>query len=222
MFPPVLNPLYSVCSPRTGLNKLSGWRKEQWSIPMSHMLDTLLQIFWFQSTAPDQDGAHKSAITNCLVRHKANKGSSFSAACWSVFPSSPAACHCDAVSFLVMDGVRLCSSCSRIRALPRVPTGMRFGGKKVQWGNSWHPMKPRLLYDNVIWAVFDNAAKKVQEKLESSPTAALLSKLKAVSCLYENKVSRFLVVFTEYRTFRCTFPFVAFVTVWYYCRSLNH
>lgn len=138
-----------------------------------------------------------------------------------VFPSSPAACHCDAVSFLVMDGVRLCSLCSRIRALPRVPRD-EVWGKKVQRGNSWHPMKPRLLYDNVIWAVFDNAAeKKVQEKLESSPTAALLSKLKAVSCLCENKVSRFLVVFTEYQTFQCTFPFVAYVTVWYYCRTLN-
>lgn len=76
-----------------------------------------------------------------------------------VFPSSPAACHCDAVSFLVMDGVRLCSLCSRIRALPRVPRD-EVWGKKVQRGNSWHPMKPRLLYDNVIWAVFDNAVKK--------------------------------------------------------------
>lgn len=40
------------------------------------------------------------------MRHKANKGPSFSAAAAAagVFPSSPPACHCGGVSFLVWTG----------------------------------------------------------------------------------------------------------------------
>lgn len=71
----------------------------------------------------DQDGGQKSASTDSLKRHKANKGPSFSAVA-GVFPSFPPACHCGTMSFLVW---MASDTCSRIRTLPWVPQG----------GSSW-------------------------------------------------------------------------------------